>query len=153
MNTGTVLAGNEGFTSMTLRHAIDARDRRDILDKIVVELFVERGVDHIIRADGEQRVAIWWRTHDGLSSDIAAGARPVLNDELLTELLREPLTYYARDDVNRLARGKSNDDAHRPRRIGLRSRDTRKHRQGRSTRCQMQERAAWKFHFEPPCPF
>jgi hypothetical protein len=57
-----------------------------------------------IRANGEQRVAIWWRTHDGLSSDIAAGARPVLNDELLTELLEELLTYYARDDVNRLAR-------------------------------------------------
>jgi hypothetical protein len=72
-----------------------------------------------IRANGEQRVAIWWRTHDGLSSDIAAGARPVLNDELLTELLGEPLTYYARDDVNRLARGKSDDDAHRQRRIRL----------------------------------
>jgi hypothetical protein len=72
-----------------------------------------------IRANGEQRVAIWWRTHDGLSSDIAAGARPVLNDALLTELLGEPLTYYARDDVNRLARGKSDDHAHRPRRIGL----------------------------------
>jgi len=107
-----------------LRHAVDARDRRDILDKIVVELFVERGVDHIIRADGEQRVAIWQRPHDGLSRDIAAGARPVLNDELLTELLREPLTYYARDDVNRLARGKSDDDAHRPRRIGFRACDT-----------------------------
>jgi hypothetical protein len=70
------------------------------LDKIVVELFVERGVDQIIGADGEQRVAIWWRTHDCLSSDIAAGARPVLSDELLTKLLGEPLTYYARDDVN-----------------------------------------------------
>src|SRR5262249_33844832 len=83
-----------------LRHAVDARDRRDIADKVVVQLFVERGVDHIIRADGEQRVAIWWRTHDGLSSDIAASARPVLNDELLTKPLGEPLTYYARDDVN-----------------------------------------------------
>ena len=29
------------------------------------------------------------------------------------------MTYYARDDVNRLARGKSDDDAHRPRRIRL----------------------------------
>jgi hypothetical protein len=92
-----------------LRHAVDARDRGDVANKIVVEFFVERGVDHIVRADGEQRVAIWWRTHDGLSSDIAAGAGPVLNDELLTELLGEPLTYYARDDVNRLARGKSGD--------------------------------------------
>src|SRR5438132_11582509 len=142
MNTGTVLAGNEGFTSMTLRHAIDARDRRDILDKIVVELFVERGVDHIIRADGEQRVAIWWRTHDGLSSDIAAGARPVLNDELLTKPLGEPLTYYARDDVNRLARGKSDDNAHRPRRISLPRSHARACRERGSARGKMQKFAA-----------
>src|SRR5262249_24856150 len=103
------------------------------LDKIVVELLVERRVDHIIGADGEQRVAIRGRTHDGLSSDIAAGARPVLNDELLTELLRQPLTYYARDDVNRLARGKSDDDARRPRRISLRLRTPRQGRDRGST--------------------
>src|SRR5437870_5608548 len=150
MNSGTVLAGNEGFTSMTLRHAIDARDRRDIAYKIVVELFVERGVDHIIRADGEQRVALWWRTHDGLSSDIAAGARPILNDELLTEPLGEPLTYYARDDVNRMARGKSNDDAHRPRRIGLRPCNARHGGQRGGARGQVQEFAAGKFHLNLP---
>src|SRR5262249_42791085 len=105
----------------------------DILDKIVVELLVERRVDHIIGADGEQRVAIRGRTHDGLGSDIATGARPVLNDELLTELLRQPLTYYARDDVNRLARRKSNDDAPRPRRISLRRRNPRQGRDRGST--------------------
>jgi hypothetical protein len=125
-----------------LRHPVDARDRRDILDKIVVELFVERRVDHIIGADSEQRVAIGGRTHDGLGSDIAAGARPVLNDELLTELLGEPLTYYARDDVNRLAGGKSDDDAHRPRRIGLRPRETRHGRERGSARGQMQKLSA-----------
>src|SRR5262249_59363356 len=84
---------------------VDARRGRDTADKSVVGFLVEGGFYHIIRADGEQRVAIWRRTHDGLSRDIAAGTRPVLNDELLTELLGEPLTYHARDDVNRLARG------------------------------------------------
>jgi hypothetical protein len=39
-----------------------------------------------MRADGEQRVAIWWRTHDGLSSDIAAGARPILKNVPLRRL-------------------------------------------------------------------
>src|SRR5215472_18919579 len=99
-----------------------------------------------IRANGKQRVAIWWRTHDGLSSDIAAGTRPVLNDELLTELLGEPLTYHARDDVNRLARGKSDDDAHWPRRIALRSRDARDSRENGGAHCQMQKISAGKFH-------
>src|SRR5262249_8896289 len=40
--------------------------------------------------------------------------------------------------------------AHRPRRIGLRYRDARHGRQRSSARCQMQERTAGKFHFEPP---
>src|SRR5262249_57393954 len=91
---------------------------------------------------------------DCLSSDMAAGTRPVLNDELLTEPLGEPLTYYARDDVNRLARGKSDDDAHRPRRIGLRPCDPRDGRQRGSPRCQMQEFAAGKVSQLPiPPPF
>src|SRR5215510_11842745 len=132
---------------------VDARHRRDIADKSVVELFVERGVDHIIRADGEQRVAIWRRTHDGLSSDIAAGTPPVLNDELLTELLGEPLTYHARDDVNRLARGKSDDDAHRPRRIALRSRDARDSRENGGARCQMQKISAGKSGIDSCHPY
>ncbi len=107
---------------------------------------VERGVDQIIGADGEERVAIWQRPHDGLSSDIAAGARPVLNDELLTKPLGEPLTYYARDDVNRLARGKSDDNAPRPRRISLRRSDAREGWKRGSARGQMQKFATGKFH-------
>jgi hypothetical protein len=61
---------------------------------------------------------------------------------LLTELLGEPLTYYARDDVNRLTRGKSDDDAHRPRRIGLRPSKARDGRQRGSARGQMQKLSA-----------
>src|SRR5262249_22981254 len=122
--------------------------------KFVVNFLEGGGVNLIIGADGEQCVAICERTHDCLSSDIAAGTRPVLNDELLTEPLGEPLTYYARDDVNRLARGKSDDDAHRPRRIGLRPCDPRDGRQRGSPRCQMQEFAAGKFHHcQSPRPF
>src|SRR5262249_58359975 len=88
-------------------------------------------------------------THDALRGLLAAAHRLVLNDELRTEPLGEPLTYYARDDVNRLARGKSDDDAHRPRRIGLRPCDPRNGRQRGSPRCQMQEFAAGEV---PPCP-
>src|SRR5262249_34991504 len=81
------------------------------------------------------------------SSDIAAGARPVLNDELRTKLLGEPLTYHARDDVNRLAGGKSDDDPHGPRRIGLRPRDPRHSWERGSACCEMQKLSAvGKFH-------
>ena len=41
---------------------------------------------------------------------------------------------------------KADDDAHRPRRIGLRPRNARHGRQRGSARCQMQKSAAGKFH-------
>jgi hypothetical protein len=52
--------------------------------------------------------------HDRLGGDIAAGARPVLDDEWLAEPLRQPLTDQTREDVVRPASGKADDDAHRP---------------------------------------
>ena len=45
--------------------------------------------------------------------------------------------------------GKADDDAHRPRRIGLRPRDARHGRQRGSARCQMQKLSAGKFHHDP----
>ena len=45
--------------------------------------------------------------------------------------------------------GKADDDAHRPRRIGLRPRDARDGRERGSARGQMQEYAAGKFHSSP----
>ena len=50
----------------------------------------------------------------------------------------------------RAAGGKANDDAHRPRRIGLRPRDPRHGRQRGSARGQMQKLSAGKFHGDDP---
>ena len=108
-----------------MRLADDARDRRDVADEIEIELFVQRRVDRVRRSDQEERVAIGGRTHDRLGGDIAAGTRPVLDDEWLAEPLRQPLAHEAREDVGRAAGSKANDDAHRPRRIGLRPCDAR----------------------------
>src|SRR5262249_48887510 len=94
--------------------------RRDVTDEIEVELVIERRVDRVGRMDQEERIAIRGRTHDRLRGDITAGARPVLDDELLAEPLREPLADQASDDVGAAASGKAGDDAHRPARIGLR---------------------------------
>ena len=58
--------------------------------------------------------------HDRLGADVAAAARPVLDDELLAKPLREPLTEQSREDIGPAASGNADDHAHRPRRIGLR---------------------------------
>ena len=73
--------------------------------------------------DEEERIAIRGRTHDGLGGDISTGARPVLDDKLLAKSLREPLTDQASDDVDAAAGWNADDNAHRPRWIGLRSRN------------------------------
>src|SRR5262249_55660531 len=103
--------------------------------------------------DHEKRVTIRGRGHDRLDADIATGARPILDDERLTEPLRQPFAYQARDDIGWAAREIADDQAHRPRRIGLRPRDAGHGRQRSSACGQMQKLSAGKFHFEPPSRF
>jgi hypothetical protein len=50
--------------------------------------------------DQKKRVAVRGRANDRFGADIAASARPVIDDELLTKSLRQPLTDQACDDVN-----------------------------------------------------
>jgi hypothetical protein len=73
---------------------------------------------------------------------------PFLDDEGLTKPFRKPLTHQARDDVGAAGGRESNDPMHRPRRIGLRPRDPRHHRERGSARGQMQKISAGKFHFK-----
>jgi hypothetical protein len=42
-------------------------------------------IDRVGRTDDEQRIAVRGRTHGRLDGDIAAGPRPVVDDELLAE--------------------------------------------------------------------
>jgi hypothetical protein len=58
--------------------------------------------------------------HHGLGADVAAGARPVLDDEGLTQPFGQPLADQPRGDVDAAACGEAGNDAHRPRRIILR---------------------------------
>src|SRR5262252_7014394 len=67
---------------------VNAGDRRDVADEIETKLVIERGVDGIPTADHEQRVAVRRCAHDRIGADIAAAARSVLDDKLLTEPLR-----------------------------------------------------------------
>src|SRR5262249_10109907 len=110
----------------------------------------ERRVDRLCRTDHEQRMAVRRCAHDGFCGDVGTGPRPVLDPELLAESLRKPWCYPARADVGRAPGGSADDQASRPRGIGLCPCDARHSRQRRSTGGQMQKISAGKFHFEPP---
>src|SRR5262249_116815 len=130
--------------------AMNARDRRDVADQVEIELVVERGVDRIHRSGHKERIPVRGRVYDRLGGDIASRARPILDDKLLTETLRQPLSYQARHDVGGTTGGKSDNDAHRPGRIALRPSDARDSRQCGSAGGQMQKMPpVGKFHWRP----
>src|SRR6516162_11608772 len=131
-------------------HADDPRNWRYITDKVELEIAIERRITRIRKIRQKERIAISRRIHDHLSSDVAAGARPVLNDEWLPGSLLQPLTHQAREDVVPAAGSIPDNPAHRSGRIGLRPRDARTSRQRGSAHGQMEKIAAGKFHSEPP---
>src|SRR5438045_3597853 len=91
-------------------------------------------------------MAVRWCLNDRFGADISASTRAVVDDEWLAEPLGKPLTDQARGDVDPAAGRKTSNDAHRPRRIGLRAHETRHSRQCGSARSQTKECAARKFH-------
>ena len=95
-------------------------------------------------------MAVRRRTHDGGGGDIAGGARQVLDHERLAETIRQPLPEKTRGGVGPAAAGLADDDAHRPRRIGLRPRRTDDCGQRRRGRREVQQCPARKFHWRPP---
>src|SRR6266516_7468652 len=105
------------------RKADDAGDGGDVAEKNEIEFVVESRVDRVRRTCDEERIAVRRRPHDRLGSDIVAATRAVFYDELLAEPLREPRSDEPRENVGRAGRSRGGDDAHRPRRIGLRPSD------------------------------
>src|SRR5262245_20123111 len=132
-----------------VRNADDAGDRRDVADEVEIEFVVEGRIDQICPRDKEERVAVRRRAHDRFGADIAATAWPVIDHEWLAEPFRQPLTDEARENVLRAAGGYGDDQAHRPRRIGLRPCDTRYCWQHGSARGQTQKLSTGKFHRSP----
>src|SRR5271168_1058204 len=146
MNSGTVLAGTDGLTAMTYDPtpmlATGAMSRM----KLKLRLS-ERRIDGVRRHDlHEECVTVRRGARDEFGANIAAGPRPVLDDELLPEPLRQRLSQEARDDVGCIAGRKTKDDAHRPRRIGLRQSAAQRGRERGSSRCQMEKSSAGQFH-------
>src|SRR5262245_23673717 len=101
---GNSFGRNRWMHRYDVRLPVNACDRRDVADEIETKLVIERGVDGIPTADHEQRVAVRRCAHDRLCADIAAATRPVVDNELLAEPLRQPLTHETRNDVGRTGR-------------------------------------------------
>src|SRR5215471_11847583 len=114
-------------------HAHDARDRRNVSDEIIVKSVKQGRVDRGGGPDHEQRITVCGCAHDGLNTDITAAPWAILDDELVAETLRQPLPYQARGGVVHGTGRKRDDDAYRPRRIGLRPSDAGDERPSDST--------------------
>ena len=131
-------------------HATDARDRRDVADEIEVELVVKRRVDRVVATT---RRSVWpsaaARTTASVAMLVPAPGRFSMTNGW-PKLLRKPLTRSCAQDVLGAARSKSDNDAYRPRRVGLRPRDARHGRERGGARCQMQKLATGKFHGDDP---
>ena len=61
--------------------------------KLKIELLVKCSVDGVHRSGHKERIPVRVRVYDRLGGDIASRARPILGDKLLTETLRQPLSY------------------------------------------------------------
>src|SRR5262245_63257730 len=117
---GNCFGGDRWIHSHNLRLAADGSDGRDVANKIVIELVVERGAGCVRCTDKEKRIAVRGCFHSGLSADGASGTGSVLDNEWLAKSLGQPLTDPARLDVVIAACGNWDDDTHWPRRIALR---------------------------------
>jgi hypothetical protein len=115
-------------------HLDKSGNRRDVGQKVERNLLIERRIDGIGRGEHDERRAIGRRIDHRLRRNIAAGAGPILDDERLAQSVCQPLCHQTRQEVGGTAGSKSDNQAHRPRWIGLRPCYTRCDRERGSTR-------------------
>ena len=97
--------------------AKNASDGLDVTNKVEIERVVKRRIDCICLSDPEQCVAIARCVHDRVGGDIDARTGAIFDDELLTEVFRQPLRHKPRGDVRRGPGRKADNDMNRTRRI------------------------------------
>ena len=104
------------------RHA----DRREILDRVVAQVAAQCRIDRDRAHRGEEQgVAVGVRLGDVFGRDRAVRARPVLDDDGLSEQSSEPLGEEARDEIGGAAGGEGDHELDRPVGIVLRLRAAR----------------------------
>ena len=145
------------FNDRVLEEALD--ERNPLLERLKFIAIYGTNLDEffMIRIAGlKQQIEaeVHKRSDDGQLPEeqlaaVAARLRPsldvmtsCLDDELLPGALRQPLGENASEDVGRPAGGKSDDETHRPRRVGLRPAPPRRgHKRAGGSR-QLQELSA-----------
>ena len=109
-----------GWHDQHIRIAGDQDDRREILDRIEWQLWIDPDI-RAVRARGghEQRVAVGRAPRHCIGGDVAARAGAVLDDHRLAEAHGKLLAHHARQHVGRRARPDGDEDAHRLLRVAL----------------------------------
>ena len=88
------------------------RDRREILEGIVRQLFVQERIGRMAARHHDQRVAVRRRRHQRLRGDHAARARTVFDDDGLAPFLRDRIAQRARQNIDRTAGRIGHQDMH-----------------------------------------
>src|SRR6266436_2422803 len=97
---GNGLGWNRWMHKNDHRYANDARDRCDIADEVEIELLVERRVYGVWDGGQKQGMPVRRRIDDRFGADVAAGSRPILNHEGLSQPIGKPLADQPRRDVD-----------------------------------------------------
>ena len=100
----------------------DLPDPVERVDRVVAHLLGHDRGDDLARGLDADRVAVLRRIGDRLVAEQPSGARPVLHDDGLTELLLHALRDDARDDVGAAAGAERDDHLDGLRRVVLRRR-------------------------------
>ena len=101
------------------RHLGDGDDRGDIANEVELQVLEQACVDGVHRSAQEQGVPVRSGFHDLGSGIVATGAGPVLNNNLLAEMVRQHRGDGSRNDVQRTTGRKADDQANRQRWVSL----------------------------------
>jgi hypothetical protein len=102
-----------------IRHPRDAGDGRDVAQEVERQTLVKGRIDAIGGVDQQDRVAVGRGVHHHLGADVVAGAGPVVDHELLAEMLGKVLAQDSRQDVGGSGGRIGHHPFHRPGRIVL----------------------------------
>ncbi|MNN56675.1 hypothetical protein D3C81_1716210 [compost metagenome] len=114
-----------GVGDQHVGHHGQQRDRGEVLDGVVVQVLVQRGVDRHAIGHDQDGVAVRLGARHAGRADVAARARAVLHDEGCVELLAHGLAQGAGDAVHGAAGREGHDPFDRTVGIAVRQRGGR----------------------------
>src|SRR6516164_5819951 len=149
MNSGIVFAGNDGLKTITKGVPPMLATGATSLMKLKFRFVYSAALTAVVET-ARSSVAVWGRLCHDFGADVAGRTRPAIDEELLAEPLRQPLTDKPRDDVGCTTGREANDDVHWTRRIAERICNASQGRKGRSSGCQVQKFTTGQLHGDVP---